>query len=122
MVKLTVYVHTLEPGTIGFVDKEGAMHACAQAQSTAFQGLTHLSGLFGNRYLCDEDRNTLSKIEDFCKKKELKYEVVDLGIMSFMTKLRLRIAGIKTPAVCCGNEKLLGTPSEEDLQKLVSAQ
>jgi hypothetical protein len=104
------------------VNKEGAMHACAQAQSKVSQGLTHLSGLFGSRYLCDEDRNTLMKIEGFCKKEGLEYEVVDLGIMSFMTKLRLRIAGVKTPAVCCGKERLLGMPSEEDLQKLVSMQ
>ena len=39
MAKLKVYLHSLEFPTVGFVDKEGAMHACAQAQKTAFERL-----------------------------------------------------------------------------------
>jgi len=38
-VKLEVYVQLLELSTLEFVDKEGAMHVCAQAGKTAFQGL-----------------------------------------------------------------------------------
>jgi hypothetical protein len=122
MVKLTVYIHTIKLGTVSFVDKEGAMHACAQAQSTAFKELTRLSGLFGNRYLCDDDRNTLLKVESFCRNKGLEYDIVDLGTMNFLTRLRLRIAGIRTSTICCGKERFFGILSEEDLQKLVSAQ
>ena len=118
MEKLKVYIHTFEVPTVGIVDKEGAMHVCAQAQKTAFQGLEQRSSLFGNRYLCDEDKEVLMRVEDFCKNNGLQYDVVDLGTMSFLARLRLRVEGINAPAVCCGERILCGVPSEEDLKKL----
>lgn len=42
MAKLKVCLHSLEFPTVGFVDKEGAMHACAQDQKTAFERLGSL--------------------------------------------------------------------------------
>ena len=119
MEKLKVYIHSSEIPTVGFVDKEGAMHACAQAQKTAFQGLEQFSSLFGNRYLCDEDREVLMHVEDFCKNNGLKYNIVDLGTISFLARLRLRMKGVKAPALCCGEKILYGVPSEEDLKKLL---
>lgn len=118
MEKLKVYIHSSEIPTVGFVDKEGAMHACAQAQKTAFQGLEQRSSLFGNRYLCDEDREVLMRVEDFCKNNGLEYNIVDLGNMSFLARLRLRMKGVNAPAICCGEKILYGFPSEEDLKKL----
>jgi hypothetical protein len=119
MTKLKVYVHSFGVPTIGFIDKEGAMHACAQAQSTAFQGLAHHAGLFGKRCLTDEDREFLMRIDDFCRKNALEYEVVDIGRMSFLAKLGLRLKGVKTPAICSGEKVLCGIPSEEDMKKLL---
>jgi hypothetical protein len=116
--KLTVYIHSFEVGTVDFVDKEGAMHACAQAQSTAFQRLAQFSGLFGNTYLCDEDRETLARVEEFCKANGLEYTIVDLGKLGRITRLRLRMKGIRTPTVCCGNVRLSGIPSDQDLRQL----
>lgn len=120
MAKLTVYVHSFEIGTVDFVDKEGAQHACAQAQSTAFQSLARLSGLFGNNYLCDEDRETLTRVEDFCQNSHIKYAVVDMGKLHFITRLRLRMKGIKAPTICCGSGKHQGVPRNEDLERLIS--
>jgi hypothetical protein len=119
MVRLKVYVHSFEVPTAGFIDKEGAMHACAQAQKTAFQGLEHHAGLFGKRYLSDEDREILMRIEDYCKNNALEYEVVDVGSMGFLAKLGLRMKGIKTPAICSGEKTLCGIPSDEDIKKLL---
>ena len=119
MEKLKVYIHTFEVPTVGFVDKEGAMHACAQAQKTAFQGLEQRSSLFGNRYLCDEDREVLMRVEDFCKNNGLQYNIIDLGTTSFWARLRLRMKGVKAPAICCGEKILYGVPSEEYLKKLL---
>ncbi|MGC9346205.1 MAG: hypothetical protein ACP5ER_05395 [Candidatus Bathyarchaeales archaeon] len=96
MVKLEVYVCSLEIPTVGFVDKEGAMHACAQAQKTAFQGLERFSSIGGNRYLSDEEREVLMCVEDFCKDNGLEFEVVDLGIMGFLARLKLKMKGLRT--------------------------
>jgi hypothetical protein len=124
MSKLKVYVHSFEVPPVNLIDKEGATqpwahnaipwsHAGAQAQKTAFQGLESRAGLFGKRYLSDEDREVLTRIENFCKKSNLEYEVVDVA------KLGLRGKGIKTPAICLGEKKLCGIPSEEDMKKLL---
>jgi len=121
MAKLKVYVHSLEIPTVGFVDKEGAMHACAHAQKTAFQGLKNLSNTIGNRYLSDEEREVLIRAESFCKKSGLELEVVDLGTIAFLTRLKLKMTGLKTPAVRCGEKIVYGVPSEEDLIELLGS-
>jgi hypothetical protein len=119
MDKLKVYVHSLEVPTVGFIDKEGAMHVCAQAQKTAFQGLGRNASLFGNRCLPDEDREVLMKVEGFCKSNGFEYEIVDIGNMSFLAKLRSRIRGVKAPAVCLGEKMLHGVPSDNDIKTLL---
>jgi hypothetical protein len=119
MAKLKVYVRSHEFPTVGIVDKEGAKHACAGAQATAFQGLGHLAGLFGNRYLSDEEREFLRHVEDFCTDNRLEYEIVDLGTLSVLTKMKLRLKGVKTPAISCEGKTLCGIPSLEDLKELV---
>ena len=119
MEKLKVYVHSSRIPTVGFVDKEGAMHACAQAQRTAFEGLGQRGSLLGDRYLRSGDEQVLMNVEDFCKNNGLKYDIVDLGTMSFLARLRLRIKGVNAPAIRCGERMLYGVPSEEDLEKFL---
>ncbi len=122
MEKLKVYIHSFEIPTVGIVDKEGAMHACARAQKTAFQGLRSFSSIIGNRYLSDEERQVLMRVEDFCRNNGLEFEAVDLGSMSFLARLKLKMKRIKTPAVCYGEETLFGVPSNKDLKKLLRVQ
>jgi hypothetical protein len=117
-VKLKVYIHSIEPSTLGFVDKEGAEHACARAQLTAFTGLDRLTGMFGKRYLTDDDSRTLANVEEFCRTDSVEYEVSDLGQMNFLQRLALRMKGIKTPAICCEKRMFHGVPNEEDLRRL----
>jgi hypothetical protein len=59
------------------------------------------------------------RVEDFCKNNGLEYNIVDLGIMSFLARLRLRMKGVNVPAICCGEKIICGVPSEEDLKKLL---
>jgi hypothetical protein len=119
MAKLKVYLHSVEIPTVGFVDKEGAMHACAQAQKTAFEKLGGFSSLFGKRYLNEEEREALMRVEDFCRSNDLEFEVVDIGQVNFLSRLRLRMKGLKTPSVCCGERVLEGVPTEESLGRLL---
>lgn len=121
MKKLKIYVHSLEIPTIGFVDKEGAMHACAQAQKTAFQGLERFSTIGGNRYLSDEEREVLKRVEFFCKDNGLEFEVVDLGPMGFWARLKMKMKGLRTPATCCEEKIVYGVPSEEVLRELLKS-
>jgi len=120
MSKLKVYVHSLEIPTVGFVDKEGAMHACAKAQKTAFQRLERFSSL-GKRHLSDEEREFLMQIEDLCKKNSLEFEVIDLGTISLLARLKLKMKGLKTPAISYGEKTVYGVPSEEDLKELLKS-
>ena len=122
MVKLKVYIHSVELPTVDFADKEGAMHACAQAQKTAFKGLERHSGLFGNRYLADEERDFLMRVENVCRENGLQFEVIDLGTMGFLEKLKLKMKGVGTPAISCGEKIFHAVPSEEDIKKLLTSQ
>lgn len=119
MANVKVYVHSHEFPTVGIVDKEGAMHACANAQAIAFQELGRLAGLFGNRYLSDEEREFLRLVEDFCNGNRLEYEIIDLGTLSFLAKMKLRLKGVKTPAICCEGKTVCGIAHGEDLKELL---
>lgn len=118
MKKLKVYIHSLEIPTVGFIDKEGALHGCAQAQKTAFQGLGCFSSL-GNRCLSDEQREVLMRVEDFCNNNSLEFEVIDLGTTGFLRRLKLRMKGLKNSAISCGEKIVYGVPGEEGLKELL---
>lgn len=120
VLKMKVYVHSLELPTTGFVDMEGARHACAQAQKTAFTGLERFSSLFGNRYLTDEEREFLLRTDVFCKEHGLNLEIIDLGTVGFLEKLKLKIKGVTTPAICCGKRIIHRLPSEEDVKGITA--
>lgn len=119
MKKLKVYIHSLEIPTVGFVDKEGAQHGCAMAQKTAFQELERFSSIGGNSYVTDEQKEVLTRVQDFCKNNGLEFEVIDLGTKSSWTRLRLRMKGLKNPTITCGKKMFYGVPSEKDLQDLL---
>lgn len=126
MTKLKVFVCSSSIPAVGFVDKETAVHEqCvgyairSRAQETAFEGLKRVSGIVGNRYLSDEDLETLKRVEEFCNSNGLEFEVVDVGAMNFIQKLQLRLRGVRAPAVSYGDKIFLGVPSEEDLTKIL---
>lgn len=121
MEKVKVYVYSSKISTLGFVDKEGAQHACAQAGSTAFAGLRHFPGSMEDRYLSDSERRAIVAVEDFCRKKGLECEVVDLAGKGFLAKMRLRLRGLmRLPTVSFREKVVCGVPTEETLKKLVA--
>ncbi len=120
-MKLRVYVSSNDVPTTGFVDKEGAMHACAQAQKTAFQGLHDHAGLFGNRALTEEESKLVIRINEFCNENGLELEIIDLATLNILDKLKHRIKGIRNPATCYGERMFQGIPDNEDLKKLTES-
>ncbi|MCK4478674.1 hypothetical protein KAU88_09160 [Candidatus Bathyarchaeota archaeon] len=78
MEKIKIYVHSFNISTLDFVDKEGAQHACAQAGSTAFSGLKHYPSSMDNRYFSDKERNALTAVENFCRKRVLNENKVEV--------------------------------------------
>jgi len=63
----------------------------------------------------------LNAIEDFCEKNDLEFEVIDLGTISFLRRLKLKMKGLKTPAISYGEKIVYGVPSEEDLKELLKS-
>ena len=120
MDKIKVYVYSLQVSTLGFVDKEGAMHACAQAGSSAFSGLKHYHGSMDGRYLSDEEKKAIVVVEDFCNKNNLEFEIVDVATKGFLTKLKLKAKGLTNfPYISFKEEIVHGVPTEETLKELL---
>lgn len=74
--------------------------------TTAFESLRHISGMLGNRYLTDEERKFLDCMDRLCQKFGLEYEIMDLGAMSFLKRLKLRLSGVKCLTICNGKRML----------------
>jgi len=118
--RVKVYVCSSKIPTVGFVDKEGAMHACAQAGSSAFSGLKHYPGSMDNRYLSDEERKAIIAVEDFCNKHNLESETIDVATMGFLTKIKLKAKGLMNfPSIAFKEKVFHGVPTEEALQELL---
>lgn len=121
MEKIEIYVYSFNISTLNFVDKEGAQHTCAQAGSTAFSGLKRYPGSVDNRYLSDEERKAIISPENFCKKKGIEFEVIDLSTKGFFTKMKLRLKELTNLPTIVFQEKVIhGVPTEEALEKLVA--
>ena len=115
-----MYVYSLQVSTLGFVDKEGAMHACAQAGSSAFSGLKNYPGSMDDRYLSDEEKKAIAVVEKFCNKHNLEFEIVDTATRGFLTKLRLKAKGLMNfPSIAFKEKVVHGVPTEETLKELL---
>lgn len=119
MEKLKVYVHSREIPTVGLVDKEGRVHACAQAQKIWAEGLEKFSGVLGRRYLSDEQMEALVQVESFCSNCDLEFEVVDLAKVHPFTRLRFWINRLQTPSISYKEKMFRGIPSTVDIKQLV---
>ena len=59
------------------------------------------------------------RVEDFCKKYGLEFKTIDLGTLSFLARLNLKMKGSKPPAVSCVEKIFYGVPSEGDFKELL---
>jgi len=113
-------VYSFKVPTLGFIDKEGAMHACAQAGSSAFSGLKNYPGSMDNRYLSDEEKKAIITVEDFCNKHNLEFETIDVAIMGSLTQMKLKAKGLMNfPAIVFREKVFHGVPTEETLKELL---
>lgn len=121
MEKIKVYVYSAKVSTLGFVDKEGAQHACAQAGSSAFAGLQHYASM-SDRYLSDNEKTAISVVKEFCRTRgNLEVEIMDLATEGHLMKTRFWLKGLRNfPAIAFGGIVIHGVPAEEDLEKLVT--
>lgn len=118
--KIKIYVYSVGLSTLDFVDKEGAMHACAQAGSSAFSGLKHYTGSMDDRYLSDEEREAITIVESYCKRNDMEFEIVDVAKKGFVTKIKLKAKGLTNFPTITFKEKVIhGVPTEEELKGLL---
>jgi hypothetical protein len=130
--RLKIYVHSIRLATEPLFDKDGflSFHYAEGWEATFCQSsyksaekkfgerLERASNLFENRYLADGEREMIMRVEDFCRRNAIEFDVVDVGNLSFLEKVRGRIVGLRTPAVSCGKKLFNGIPSETNLMEL----
>jgi hypothetical protein len=123
LIRIRVYVYSSAVSALGFVDKEGAQHACAQTGGSAFAGLQHHAGM-SNRYLSDGEKSAIIAVEAFCKTRGgFDYEVVDLALEGYFAKAKCWLKGLRNlPAVALEKGVICGVPTEEDMKKLVAGE
>ena len=123
MKKIRVYVYSVsQMPTTDFVDKEGAMHACAKAGNMPFETLRHYPRGVDESLIFNEQKSAVLSVESLCKNSGYDLEVVDFAKLSFLSKMKLRGKGVKSfPAISCGERFLCEVSTEDDLKELVKA-
>jgi hypothetical protein len=119
---IRIYVSSLEVPTTGFIDEEGAKHQCAQATDKAFSGLKNYPSLDGDsRVISTEEKQAILLVSDFCQKRGLKVEVVDVGKKGFIARTNLRRKGLKDfPAISYEDKIINGLPTRDTLRSLLN--
>ncbi len=122
MRKIKVYVCSVSDiPTAGFVDKEGAMHACARAGNMPFEALRNYPGGMDGKLISSEEKSAIISVELFCKRNGYQFDIVDFAKLSFWSRRRLRKDVKSFPAISCGERFLCAVPTEDDLRDLVKA-
>lgn len=91
--KVMLYVRSIEVPGGQFVDREGAVHACAQAGSTPFDGLKGAAHLLG-RVFTDADWQAINIAQVCQDTMKIDIEIVDIS-QSFWQRMKLRRQGVK---------------------------
>jgi hypothetical protein len=112
--KVMLYVRSVEVPSGAFVDREGALHACAQARQKAFAGLKGAAHLVGRVYP-DADWQALCIAQSVQDGSKVEFEIVDLA-KGLVRRLKLRRQGItKTPQFMVAGRLLPLIKSPEEL-------
>jgi glutaredoxin len=72
-----------------------------------------------NRFISDEERETIDLVAQFSKEKGLDYEVVDLNKAGRIMQLKFITKRWKTPLISIGNKTIFGLPTREELESLL---
>jgi hypothetical protein len=108
--------------SIGSTNAELATHGCCDPSkaSTALSGSDHIWSSDGNRILSEEEQQAIIVVEDFCKKKGFKLEIIDVGTKGAISKLRFKMKGLGDfPVISFRDEAIHGIPTEQMLRELI---
>ena len=75
---------------------------------------SHDSGCF----LSEDQIKIVDTAVEICKENNLEYEIIDIGNLNFLSKMKLFFKGIRAPAVAFGGKKIEGMHTKEDLKAL----
>ncbi len=70
MDKIRVYVNSVAPAAVDYVDMKSVEHPCSQAGERAFEGMKNLPPR-SSGFLSDEERKAIEIVEQFCREKAL---------------------------------------------------
>lgn len=118
MDKIRVYVNSVAPAAVDYVDMKSIEHPCSQAGERAFEGMKDLPA-HSSGFLSDEDRKTIKIVEQFCREKALEYEIVDLAYARATTQLKFILKRWKVPIISSGNKIVKGPPTKQQLESLL---
>jgi hypothetical protein len=118
MNKIQVYINSVKPSAVDYIDMKSVEHPCSQAGERAFQGLRdfpwHLSG-----FVSDDEREAIDLVEQFSKENRLDYEIIDLANAGVATRLKFIMRRWKAPIITWGKVTLKGLPTREQLERIL---
>jgi hypothetical protein len=114
MDKIRLYINSVEPSAVDYIDMKSVEHPCSQAGKRAFQGLRNLQWR-SSGFVSDEERKAIDLVEQFSRENGLEYEIIDLAKAGVATRLKFIMKGWKAPTTIWEKETLKGLPTKEQL-------
>jgi len=118
MDKIRVYVNSIEPSAVDYIDMKSIAHPCSRAGDRAFEGLKNLPG-HSSGFISEEEKKTIDLVERFSRENGLEYEIIDLANAGATTQLRFIVKGWKVPIISFGKETIKGLPTKEQLESMM---
>jgi hypothetical protein len=119
--KIKIYVYS--PKTISlveFTDMESAGHPCSRAtDKEIFGGIRRLSTSSWDGILSETEMKIIDLVKEISEKHGLEFEIINLDDCNFVEKTKLILKGIKAPAICFKDKIIQGTPTAEELERLI---
>lgn len=121
VVRIKVYINSVELSALDFADVLSLGHACDQPGERISSGTKHMpKGSSG--FISDEERKVIDLVEQFSKENGLNHEIIDLNKAGPMTRLKFVLKRWKVPVVSIENETIIGLPTKEQLESILRRQ
>jgi len=118
MGKIRVYINSVAPVAVDYIDMKSIEHPCSKAGERAFEGMKNLRTR-SSGFLSDEERKAIEIVEQFCREKALEYEIVDLAYARATTQLKFILKRWKVPVTSSGSKIIKGLPTRQQLESLL---
>ncbi len=71
-----------------------------------------------NRHLSNEEQKAIVMVENFCKKNDCEFEIIDVAMKGFLTKMKLKAKGIANfPAITFKEKVIHDAPHRENIKR-----